>query len=177
MRKDEYKEIFKSFPERAWLATTLQKLLRSRKFDEVVDYLVGEKSIDDLKDIEDLYKLKSAFFFLKADCDMIVKYIDILKLDYIGEFEDVKMDMEDIGITKDDVFVCKQSFQYMDMIQVNEGSEIQIDELSFAGKASHVEGKFLKLNTNEKTRKHFPDMSKIKVLLVLNELERFFIKK
>ncbi|MGD9992669.1 MAG: hypothetical protein AB7S69_05165 [Salinivirgaceae bacterium] len=177
MTTEEYKQIFKSFPERAWLSSTLQKLVKGGEYDEIIDLLNGTKDIDDVKEIENLYEIRTTFFKLKANCSMIQENIEKLDLFFIGDFSDKKMELEEIGIKPDDVFVCKKDFKHWDMVKINVGSEIKIIDFSYAGKRSQLECRFINHITDEVTRKHFSDSDEIKLLFSFQELSDYFDRK
>lgn len=177
MKTEDYKKIFKSMPERAWLSSTLQTITSSGQYKLITEYLNGTKDINTVNNIEDLYAIKGTFFKLAAECKIIIDNIEKLNLDFLGEFEDKKMELSDIGISENDTFLCTKDFFHWDMIQVNRGSAIKIIGLKYAGKNSLIDCRFIDLVTDEKTGKNFPDSSDIKLALTFEELSDNFQKQ
>lgn len=176
MKTEEYKALFKGIPERAWLSQSLQSVINGEEYHELMELLRGTKNIDDVKEIEKLYQIKASFFKLSVLAQKIHELIDELDLAFLGEFEDKTMTMEEIGIATDDVFECVSDFTYHDMIKINAGSTIKVMELSFAGKNSQLYCKFINHETDETTRKHFPNSDDINMLFSLSEFEERFNK-
>ena len=177
MNSSDYKKIFKSFPERAWLLSTLKSIIETGKYNELSDYLSGKKDIDQVNDVEQLYKIKSEFLMLRVDCKAIIDNIEKLNLDFLGEFDDKKMDLSEIGINEGDTFVCVNNFRFWGMVQINVGTVIFVKELRYAGNNSHLDCEIISLNTDEKTTRSFPNPSEIKLLLTFQELSSNFEKQ
>lgn len=175
MKTEDYKKIFKSIPERTWLSATLQKILTQGDANILVEYLNGTKDINSAT-VEDLYGIKSKFWMHKNQFSSAIKNIDKLNLDFIGEFENTVQELEDIGIQDNDIFICKQDFLYRNMVQINQGSEIQITEYQYAGRNSLLTAKFIKLMTDENTNRNFPKYDEIPLGFTFQELSNYFDK-
>lgn len=174
MNTKDYKDIFKSFPQRAWLSSTLQKVIKGGDYDSIIDYLNGTKDINQVDSIEELYTIKTTFFKLYADCKLITENIEKLKLHFLGEFDDKKMDISEIGISKTDEFECIQDFQHWNMITILKGSKIRVIDFQYAGANSHIDCRFIDHLTDDTTRKHFPNSDEIKLLFTFSDLKQYF---
>lgn len=174
MTTEEYKAIFKNFVKRAQLSGTAQRLIRGNDYDEILEYLNGTKDINGVTDLGELYGIRAKFFMLDTQCKMISKYIEELQLNFTGNFSDTEMSLEEIGMNTGDEFVCKKPLFHWEMVQINEGSRIEILEFNHAGSKSTFTCKFIELLTDENTRRNFPNDKKIDLLLTFDELKNHF---
>lgn len=174
MNTKDYKEIFKTIPERAWLSGTLQKLIKGGEYNDIIDYLNGSKDISDVESIEELYTIKTTFFKLFVACKSIIENIEKLNIHFIGEFDDKQMDMTDIGIKATDEFECIQDFIFWDMVNILKGSKIKVVDFKYAGANSLIDCRFTSHLTDDATRKHFTNSEEIKLLLTFSDLKKYF---
>jgi len=176
MNTEDFKNKFKQNPEGSYILYYLQQFILLGKFNNLIGYFRKTKSIDDVNDIEELYKIKGQIFLLKSSCAHIVDLIDRLDFHVTEEFDDRLMTLEEIGINDGDKFQCIKDYLHWDFLYINTGSIISIEQFRYAGGNSLFSARIEKLITKEKDKMHFPDPEELPLILNFNELNNYFCK-
>lgn len=176
MTTQEFKDKFKQAPESSYISYYLQQFILMGKFNDLPDYFWKTKNIDDVTDIEELYRLKGQIFLLKSSCAHIVDLIDKIGFHVTEEFEDTSMTQEEIGIQTGDQFRCILDFMHWDMLLIREGSIISINQFRYAGSNSLFSAQIDTLMYDPHNEEHFPNPEELPLILNFKELSRHFLK-
>jgi hypothetical protein len=134
------------------------------------------KSIDDVDDIEELYKIKGQLFLLKFSCAHIIDLIDRLNFHVTEEFEDKSMTLKEIGINDGDKFQCIKDYLHWNLLHIKTGSIISIEQFRYAGSNSLFSARIEKLITKEQHKMNFLDPEELSLILNFKELNNYFSK-
>lgn len=176
MTKEEFKNKFKQNPEGSYISYYLQQFILLGKFNNLPAYFSKTKSIEDVADIEELYKIKGQIFLLKSSCAHIVDLIDKIDFHVTEEFEDSSMTLEEIGILPGDRFQCIKDYLHWDQLLIKVGSIISIEQFKYAGSNSLFSAKIEKLIDNKQNKKKFPCPEELPLILNFKELKNNFSK-
>lgn len=176
MTTREFKDKFKRKPESAYLSYYLQQFILMGKFNDLSDYFWETKNIDDVIDVEELYKIKGQLFFLKSACRHIVELIEKLSFHITEEFSDTSMTPEEIGIERGDRFRCHSRYLHWDMLLIKPGSIISIDSFLYAGSGSLFSAQIEMLIDNSHNSERFPEPEILPLILSFSELHQNFSK-
>ncbi|TSJ41283.1 hypothetical protein [Fluviicola chungangensis] len=177
MKTTEFKERFKIFPQRAWLSNSIRSFQTSKEIADLAEYLSGFKDIASVTDITELDKIRFSVTQLKMYSEKCSELIDEMELDLIGDFDDMQMTLEELGIHKGDTFVCTVSFNLFDMLEIDAQSEIRILDFTSAGVNSMFACKFSNWVQNENMQKLFPTGYDGMFLVPVNFMDKYFTKK
>lgn len=176
MTTNDFKNKFKQSPESSYISYYLQQFILLGKSNNLPDYFWKVKDIDDVEDIEELYKIKGQIFLLKSSCAHIIDLIDKLDFHVTEEFDDKSMTPEEIGINAGDKFKCIREFMHWDMLLIKTGSIISIDQFRYAGSNSLFSAQIEKLIYDIHNQEHFPDPENLPLILNFRELKSNFEK-
>lgn len=176
MTTKEFKDKFKKDPESSYIAYYLQQFILLGKSGDLPEYFWKIKDINDVKDVEELYKIKGQIFLLKSSCAHIIDLINKLDFHVSEEFEDKEMSLEEIGIHTNDKFQCTRDYLHWDMLLIRAGSIIAIDQFRYAGANSLFAARIEKLIDDPHNRKRFPDPEILPIILSFAELGENFTK-
>ena len=177
MTSKDYKENFRKLPQRSWLSSSIYSLQTDPAITEIADYLSGRKDITTVKDIIEINKIRFNVAKLRMYANKCVELIDELELEGFEEFEDMQMSLDDLEISKDDVFECTESFNLFDMMEIEIGSKIQVIGFSSAGSNSQFACKFIQWIQNDNMKKQFPDGYNSMFTVPVNIMDSNFQKK
>ncbi len=176
MTTKEFKDKFQKDPERSYIAYYLQQFILLGKAGDLPEYFWKTKNINDVKDVEELYKIKGQIFLLKSSCVHIIDLINKLDFHVSEEFDDKKMSLEEIGIQTGDMFQCTKDYLHWGMLLIRKGSIIAIDQFRYAGANSLFSARIEKLVDDPHNKKHFPDPEILPVILSFTELNENFTR-
>lgn len=176
MTTEEFKNKFKQNPESSYVLYFLQQFILLGKFNNLIGYFRKTKSLDDVDNIEELYKIKGQIFLLKSSCAHIIDLIDRLDFHVTEEFEDKAMTLEEIGINDGDKFQCIKDYLHWDLLYINKGSIISIEQFRYAGSNSLFSARIEKLITKEQNKMNYPDPEELPLILNYKELNIYFCR-
>lgn len=176
MTSVDFKNKFRHSPEGNYIFYFLQQFILLGKFNNLPVYFRKTKSIEDVDDIEELYKIKGQIFLLKSSCAHIVDLIDKLDFHVTEEFEDKSMTLEEIGINAGDRFQCINDYLHWDLLLIKNGSIISIEQFRYAGSNSLFSAKIEKLIADKRNKNNFTDPEELPLILNFKELENNFSK-
>ena len=174
MTTKDFKDKFKQSPESSYISYYLQQFILLGKSNSLPEYFRKTKNIDDVEDIEELYKIKGQIFLLKSSCAHIVDLIDKLDFHVTEEFEDKSMTAEEIGIRTGEKFRCVQDYLHWDMLLIKTGSIISINQFRYAGSKSLFAAEIDQLVHDEQNHRHFPTPESLPLILSFTELRENF---
>ncbi|MBD0399986.1 hypothetical protein [Flammeovirga sp. EKP202] len=148
---------------------------REKVFKEVYNTINSLNSCKDLT-VEQMYNLRKQLIELETFSGLLNETIKDSELTFLGEFEDTKMSLSELGISSKN-FICTKGFKdpFSDM-SIKEGTEIEIDELLYANISNGITVCYTELKTEnspEKLVEIFKN-GKQKTILTLKILEEFF---
>jgi len=174
MTTKEFKDKFKQDPESSYISYYLQHFVQLGKSNGLPEYFWKTKNIDDVDDVEELYKIKGQIFLLKTSCAHILDLIDKIDFRVTEEFEDTIMTLEEIGIHSGDRFLCIKDYLHWDMLLIKNGSIISIDQFKYAGSRSLFTAQLEKLIKHDQNEHHFPEPEFLPLMINFQDLRENF---
>lgn len=176
MTTSEFKKKFKQNPESSYISYYLQQFILLGKSNNLPDYFLKSKDIDEVNNVEELYKIKGQIFILKSSCAHIVEMIDKLDFHVTEEFDDKAMTLSEIGINTGDKFQCFNDFLHWDLLLIKTGSIIIINEFKYAGANSLFSAEIEHLIHHNDNYTHFPNPNNLPLILNFSQLQNNFKK-
>lgn len=176
MTTKDFKKKFSQSPECNYIVYFLQQFIALGKFNNLSEYFRKTKRIEEVDDIEELYKIKGQIFLLKSSCKHIISLIDNLDFHVTEEFEDKLITLEEIGIDPGDIFKCIKDYLHWDLLLIKTGSLITIEQFRYAGINSLFSAKINTLITDEQNKKNFPNPEELPLIINFKELKNNFCK-
>jgi hypothetical protein len=173
MTTKDFKEKFNKNPESSYIANYLQHFLLLRKFNGLPEYFRKINNIEDVHDVEELYRIKGQIFLLKSSCSHIVDLLNQLNFHVTEEFDDKLMTLDEIGIKAGDKFKCVKDYLHWDILLIKPESIISIHQFRYAGVDSLFSAKIENL-VADNNNQHFPAPEELPLILNFNELSNHF---
>jgi hypothetical protein len=174
MTTKDFKDKFKQDPESSYISYYLQQFIQLGKSNGLPEYFWKTKNIDEVDDVEELYRIKGQIFLLKTSCAHIIDLIDKLDFHVTEEFDDTAMTPEDIGINTGDRFFCIKDYLHWDMLLIKPGSIIAIDQFRYAGSKSLFTAQLEKLIEHDQNESRFPEPEILPLMLNFKDLRENF---
>ena len=152
MNSNEFRNELGHFLKRAMLHQSIASLY---SVDLIKNLLKDLNDPDFAKDatIEQLYDLRGRLFQLEAFCGGVVKSIEDSGLVFLGEFEDKKMDLSEIGIINRNFICTKEFVDPFSHLTILVGTEIEVSELSYPNVSNMITVYYKKLLTSNDQKK------------------------
>lgn len=153
MKSIDYRKILEKFLIRAWLHQSMGSLLNHNLLESLMRDLDNPEFYKNAT-IEQLYDFRGRLFQVDAFCKGLIKQITDSELLFLGEFEDQKMDLTEIGINQKNWICIKKFEDPFSHLEILEGTEIEIEELSYATTSTNmVTAYYIVLKTSSMQKK------------------------